>query len=252
MSLDGEIPINSLKPPTVGAARGEDVPGTEVRSRDRHRELSAAVTLQLGKGMPGHIGMMADAAWIHSVRAHLAGHHYSTQDNVSLATVQLRSVVLDNRSYFTEDHNLLTVGEDCIDPFQLPPWQTAEMLSDAYFRSLHGTFRFVDYENYLQDLRKLYEKTSVTIASLWHLRPFLALSNVMWATGARWLQLLNLEPQVNSLMGNLVLEGHLSYYARARALGLDHRVQIDHPSMESIQGMAVLALYLLQNGSINR
>jgi hypothetical protein len=42
------------------------------------------------------------------------------------------------------------------------------------------------------------------------------------------------------------------YYARARRLGLDHRVVSEHPDVERVQAIGILAFYLLIIGSIAR
>ena len=48
------------------------------------------------------------------------------------------------------------------------------------------------------------------------------------------------------------LHNHIEFYARARALGLDHRVVFDHPVLEQIQSLGLLGFYLYINGSIAR
>lgn len=75
----------------------------------------------------------------------------------------------------------------------------------------------------------------------------------MWAVGARWIKLVGLDKRAVPDHGaGLTVEDQLVYYARARALGLDHRMQLEHPSVELVQGMAILGFYLLSNGSVHR
>lgn len=70
-------------------------------------------------------------------------------------------------------------------------------------------------------------------------------ANIVWAAGASWLQWAQLSHLTNH-------ESHLIYYARARALGLDHRVPFDHPDLDLVEEMGVLAAYLLADGSVSR
>ena len=43
-------------------------------------------------------------------------------------------------------------------------------------------------------------------------------------------------------------EHHLIYYARAQALGLDHRIHFDHVDIERVEELGLIAFYLLLNG----
>lgn len=154
-------------------------------------------------------------------------------------------------SYFMDDEHLLAVDEDYVDPIQLPQWPEAVILIAAYFHSLHGAFYWVDCAKLVDELRAIYGMVASGNTISWAQRKYLALANVVWAVGAKWLQLTGLDQQPTSFV-TPVSEGHLIYYARARALGLDHRMQLDHPTLELIQGMAVLGFYLMVNGSIQR
>lgn len=57
---------------------------------------------------------------------------------------------------------------------------------------------------------------------------------------------------MTGMNGEAPPDTHQDYYARARALGLDHRVVFDHPDIDQVQGMGLLSLYLLFNGSVTR
>lgn len=70
-------------------------------------------------------------------------------------------------------------------------------------------------------------------------------ANMVWAFSARWLEL-----AMPSRFQDL--ESHLVFYARARALGLDHRVPFDHPNLDMIENTGVLVAYLLMNGSVSK
>ena len=98
----------------------------------------------------------------------------------------------------------------------------------------------------------VYKEPSGTIVMLWHYQSFLTLSNIMWAIRAKWLELIDLKLCLPGLPDSQVSEGQLTYYTQAYALGLNYCIQIDYLSIEMVQGMSVLALYLMFNRSINR
>jgi hypothetical protein len=135
----------------------------------------------------------------------------------------------------------------------VPSWQVAQVLTEAYFHSIQGCFRFLERKEFFYELGRVYEEIAERSAPSWSQRKTLALANMMWAVGARWLGLIGLKERISSDLGQgIVIEDQLMYYARARSLGLDHRMQLEHPSLDMVQGMAVLGFYLLSNGSVHR
>jgi hypothetical protein len=117
-------------------------------------------------------------------------------------------------TYFMDDTDVLATDDD---EQQVPQRETALILSEAYFHALQGAFHFVRGESFLEMLATFLPHKS--ISKLDHI---------------------------------YAVETHLVYYARARRLGLDHRVVSDHPDVERVQAIAILAFYLLINGSIAR
>ena len=67
----------------------------------------------------------------------------------------------------------------------------------------------------------------------WAERRWLALANLIWSTGSKWLE-------ISQLVIPNFAEHHPVYYARARTLELDHRILFDHPEIERIQGIGFL------------
>lgn len=127
------------------------------------------------------------------------------------------------------------------------------MLTEAYFQSIRGAFCFIEREQFLQDLRQIYHNIIITTPLDWPQRRTLALANVMWAIGAKWMEMTRLDRQAHlDDADEPLVENQLMYYARARSLGLDHRMQVDHPNLETVQGMAILGFYLLSNGSVHK
>ena len=143
-------------------------------------------------------------------------------------------------SYFMDDENLLSIDEDSVDPHEVPPLPTALILTEAYFHAIQGSFQFVQRRTFLDEM-EIY--SNYTESPSWTQRRFLALANMIWAVGAQWLHKTRLERQGFA-------EHHLTYYARARGLGLDHRIQFVESDVQKGRCIANLVFYLLNNGSI--
>ncbi|KIW28890.1 uncharacterized protein PV07_04745 [Cladophialophora immunda] len=118
-----------------------------------------------------------------------------------------------------DDINLLEIDEDHVDPYDRPSFEAAVILAEACFHSIQGAFEFVNREKYLHTMIN--------------------------SPRAKWLQIT--KPNYSSGP-----ESHLLYFARARALGLDHRILFDHPDIARVEEIGLLAFYLLMNGSITR
>jgi hypothetical protein len=234
--------------------RGESKASTEVGSPDRQRELTANVDLDLGRGMPGYAGKMSEAAWLQRVRTYLAGITPSSLPEIGTSEFDPEGTDGSGMSFLTDDEDLLIVNEDHVDPSIIPFWQAAMVLTEAYFHSVQGAFRFVQRGQFYSELCRMYEfQATGNMRHDWSQRAFLSLANILWATGARWLQQTGLNNrQVPGLGIPEAMEHHTIYFARARALGLDNRVQLDHPSIGMVQGLALLSFYLLTNSSVHR
>ncbi|KIY03019.1 uncharacterized protein Z520_01485 [Fonsecaea multimorphosa CBS 102226] len=228
--------------PRLGDVYGESKAKSSVGSPARQGELSHVVTLDLGGGASGFVGKMSEISWIQrgfeTVRGHTPVHpgplHAAEMDEYLATTTDF--------IYYMDDINVLSVDEDYVDQYHWPADESLVILSEAFFHSMQGAFHFVLREEFLQQAYSFSDKGA---APSWGKRRWLALANLVWAIGGKWLQITQLaEGDANG--------DHLIYYARARALGLDHRVMFDHPDIERVQGIGLLAFYLLVNGSITR
>ena len=152
-----------------------------------------------------------------------------------------------------EEQDLLGIDEDFVDCNVLPPWPSALIMMEAHFHSMQVAFCFVQRDRFLSELNQLYRAVMSSAMLSTRQRHVLALANMVWALGSRWLEMTELDHRVASTTaGNLVSEGHQTYYARARVLGLDHRILVEHPDIITVQSLALLTMYLIINGSIQR
>lgn len=221
-------------------ANEDPITSSRVGSINTIGELSSVVNLATGGGASGLVGQMSEVAWIDHAFGAVRGRPDATRPR--LPTVGVLDPCTFSASsfiYFMDDHEVLAVDEDRIDQYQTPSFFMSLVLSEAYFHAVQGAFPFIIREQFLGNL--------YTISSYysWIARRWLAKANIVWATGSKWLEMTGMNDQAST-------ENHQHYYARARALGLDHRVVFDHPDIDQVQGIGLLALYLLFNGSITR
>ena len=201
------------------------------------------VSLHGGGGASGFVGKMSEITWIQ--RAFQVVRR-SRDDQfgklVHTAEMDRHIATTTDLMYYMDHTDLLSINEDYVNEYHWPAKRTLVLLSEAFFHAMQGAFHFVVREQFLQEV---YQFSPVRRSPSWAERRWLALANLVWAVGSKWLHIAKMDDSINN-------EDHLIYYARARALGLDHRVVFDHPDLERVQGIGLLSFYLLINGSISR
>lgn len=216
--------------------------GSGVGSPGKQGELAEVVDLGQGAGASGYIGKMSEMSWIQRAFETLRGQSDKLRPEAQIGDADHSFTTTTAFNYFLDDDDILAVDEDFVDQYHTPDPQSALILSEAYFHAMQGAFPFVIRDRFLQDMFALRQKAR---GLSWSDRRWLALANLVWAIGSKWLE--------NTKMGDSdAFDSHQMYYARARALGLDHRIMFDHPNLERVQGIGILSFYLLVNGSITR
>ncbi|KIW11023.1 hypothetical protein PV08_10322 [Exophiala spinifera] len=227
-----------------GSVSGEKTAASSVGSPGKQGELAEVVDLGGGSGASGFIGKMSEMSWIRRAFELMSYQERNSTDlpEVSMGVMDHHLTTTKDFCFYMDDVDILAFDEDLVDPYEWPPGESALLLTEAYFHCMQGTLPFVMRENFLHTLLSYPRRRNMPT---WAERRWLALANLVWAIGSKWLYITKLDQSSPP-------ETHLVYYARARALGLDHRVVFDHPDIERVQGIGVLALYLLINGSITR
>ena len=227
-----------------GEEWGERRTAATVGSPGAQDQLNDAVDLGSGTGAAGFMGKMSEVSWIQRAKEHLLAMPLVEDAPIETMQIQYDRHTQDARrtNYFMDDVDLLSIDEDHVVAQEMPSPELCFRLAEACFHSCQGAFIFVHRERFLEALAHFPRKKSILS---WDERRWLALANLVFAIGARWLQ--QTEPE-----GSPIAYNHLEFYARARALGLDHRVVFDHPVLEQIQALGLLAFYLFVNGSIFR
>ena len=213
------------------------------------------MTLGYGSGAAGYIGKSSEIAWLERAEEQMTSQQ-GDSDNIPthLDAKHLHGWDFENHlhrlnfDYHMDEANLLAVDEDTVDPMEMPPLPIATVLADSYFDTVHDTFPLMVKGAFMEILINHFR--SLTRPS-WAGRRWLSVANIIFAVGAKRMYLAR--PRRADMQGASIGPGdHIVYYARARALGLDHRLIMDHPLIEQIQALGILGLYLIVNHQISR
>ncbi|KAH7402520.1 fungal-specific transcription factor domain-containing protein [Pyrenochaeta sp. MPI-SDFR-AT-0127] len=145
-------------------------------------------------------------------------------------------------SYYLDDEPLKV--DSMVDPFALPPFETAEKLLQVYMESCHNTFPFLAKKAFTSQFYQYY-------AALRRGHPYKPLP--------KWRATLNLVFAIGAVYAHLTSaewcegeRGHLIYYSRATALGLRDPWLISHPDLPQMQLTALLSFYYLSIGRVSQ
>jgi hypothetical protein len=235
---------DTTQPTEPEAASGEIRARSDVGSPGKQGELADVVDLDSGSGASGFIGKMSEMSWFRRALKIVRQHHPRGPEYPGIAMGELNHSLTSAKdfSFYMDDVDVLAFDEDTIDPYEWPSGEDTYLLTEAFFHAMQGAFPFVVREIFLHTMLSFPRERGMPT---WSQRRWLAQANLVWAIGAKWLLISKLnQPSVE--------DRHMLFYARARALGLDHRVVSDHPDVDRIQGIGLLAFYLLINGSITR
>jgi hypothetical protein len=225
---------------------GETAASLRVGSPGAMDRLASIVSLGIGSGASGYIGKSSEISWLQRAQEQMSPPPEDA-DHV-LSEVDENYPLGSHLDYHMDEANLLAVDEESVDPMEVPPLPIATVLVDSYFETVHGSFPLVDKELFMDVLiSRFHSRPPLS----WEGRRWLSMANIIFAVGAKWMYLTR--PRRADMQGLNVGPGdHIVYYARARSLGLDHRLIMDHPLLEQIQALGILGLYLIVNHQISR
>ena len=146
---------------------------------------------------------------------------------------------INQASYHCDD--LTLTPPDHVDPFEVPPQTTADMLFQGYLETVHPAFPIIG------------KKTFMSQYQAYHLSPdpskinpnWLAILNLIFAIGARYSQLIQAEWYGDKI-------DHLVYFTRARILGFNSDAILGHAELQKVQIAGLMSFYLLAMHQINR
>ncbi|KAF7846547.1 hypothetical protein BT93_L4176 [Corymbia citriodora subsp. variegata] len=238
-------PEISTTPLRESAAHNQNMPDRDPSADSSN--LTYALDLGRGNGAAGFLGRTSATAWMLKVADRLDITRQDMQavtGNYSTSTRPERTNALSTEDFkfYDDEQELLLVNEDFIDACELPPQDTALVLTRAFFEATSPTFRFCDQDSFYE---KTYRYTDAHNVQPVTDMQYLAQANMVWAVGAHWLK-------VHGYDTVITFHDHSYFYARARALGVDHRVHIDRPCLVLLSALGILSYYLFTNGSITR
>jgi hypothetical protein len=131
-----------------------------------------------------------------------------------------------------------------IDPYDLPPFDIAEILLNCYMSKVHDSFPILPRKTFEDQFRKYFKalsnKNAPRLSPKWQ-----AILNLVFAIGARYSRVSKASWQADA-------RDHLIYQARARNFGLNETTITHHPDVPQIQSLGLLAFYWLSIGQVSR
>ena len=166
----------------------------------------------------------------------MSGNMDTSIDSVSLQDNPHHPI---NESTYHCDDLSMMITED-VEPYQVPPLQTADVLFKCYLETVHPSFPIIGKTTFLDQYRTYYRKHLQAGAN------WLAILNLIFAIGAKYLHLIQAE------LGGEDERDHLIYFTRARLLGFNTESILDHAGLQHVQVAALMAFYLTAINQISR
>ena len=142
-------------------------------------------------------------------------------------------------SYHCDD--LTLTPPDHVDPFEVPPQATANMLFQSYMETVHPAFPIIGKNTFIRQYQVFQASQDQSkINNNW-----LAILNLIFAIGAKYSHLIQADWSGNKM-------DHLVYFTRARILGFDSDAILGHPELQKVQIAGLMSFYLMALNQINR
>ncbi|KAF2691691.1 hypothetical protein K458DRAFT_325241 [Lentithecium fluviatile CBS 122367] len=145
-------------------------------------------------------------------------------------------------SFYLDDE---TVDMDfVVDPFDLPPLETAERLLKCYMKTVQNSYPILAKKTFVTQFYHYY--SSLARGVPYHLpQKWQAMLNLVFAIGAAYSHLIGAAWRADD-------RDHFLYHSRAWALSLKDPWWFSHPDLPQTQISGLLALYYLAIGHVNR
>lgn len=143
---------------------------------------------------------------------------------------------VQDASYHLDDFAI--PGLDSVDAYELPTFDTANHLFDAYIARVHPSFPIIGKATFTSQYRRF--MNGEIPGAKW-----LAILNLIFAISARYSHLIRAEWRGDD-------RDHLIYFTRARVLSMNSDSLLQHPDLQQIQVSGLMAFYLLCTSQVNR
>ncbi|RMD41544.1 hypothetical protein DV735_g3577, partial [Chaetothyriales sp. CBS 134920] len=141
-------------------------------------------------------------------------------------------------SYHLDDLSIFPY--EPVDPYEFPSPDMAQHLFHAYMTRAHPTFPIVGKLTLAAQFQRVFSGKSPRPPDKW-----LAIINTIFAIGAQYAQLVQADWRGSE-------HDHLTYFTRARLLGVTAESVFEHADLQSIQIMGLMSFYFLTVSQINR
>lgn len=180
-----------------------------------------------------------------SHKSHSAASGISVGDrgtgSIALATKNDDEYQFETPTYHLDDLSVSIAGGQ-INPFYLPPKETADELLNAFFSTVYPTFPIVLKKLFMAQYDAFFQSFFPPASS----KRWLAMLNLMFAIGSMYGRLTNAEWKEESEIE------HLKYFSRARVLSLDEGSILEVPDLQQVQVVGLAAIYLIASNQTNR
>ena len=169
----------------------------------------------------------AEGSEIHEQGSSASQTHHSTSTG--------RAPVYES-SYHCDELDI-TVSEQ-VDPYEMPPPDTADKLFSSYMDTVHATFPIIEKNAFSEQYHYLDRGGKVD-------PNWLAILNLIFAIGAKYSHLIQARWRSDET-------DHLVYFTRARLLGFYGENVLGHAELQRIQITGLMTFYLMAINQINR
>ncbi|KAF2709484.1 hypothetical protein K504DRAFT_481868 [Pleomassaria siparia CBS 279.74] len=145
-------------------------------------------------------------------------------------------------NFYLDDENIHI--DFMVDPFELPPFETAERLLKSYMESVQDSFPILAQKSFISHFYQLYTSIGRGQPSK-PSQKWQAILNLVFAIGACYSHLTEAEWRADE-------RDHLLYYSRAWALYLKDSWWLSAPDLSQMQLKGLLSFYFLAVGQISR
>ena len=146
---------------------------------------------------------------------------------------------INEASYHCDDLTLTPPGN--IDPFEVPPQATANLLFQSYLETVHPAFPIIGKNTFTSQYQAFQLSPDRTKIN----HNWLAILNLIFAIGAKYSHLIQAEWRGDKM-------DHLVYFTRARILGFNSDAILSHAELQRVQVAGLMSFYLLALNQINR
>lgn len=177
----------------------------------------------------------------HSEASGLSANGYNGDSATARAVKNDEDYQFETPTYHLDDLSVSIAG-GLINPFYLPPKETADELLNAFFTTVYPTFPIVLKKLFMAQYDAFFQSFYPPTSS----KRWLAMLNLMFAIGSMYGRLINADWKEESEIE------HLKYFSRARVLSLDEGSILEVPDLQQVQVVGLAAIYLIASNQTNR